>query len=67
MSNQDFGRDPSTANRNSEGLGQRTTKAASDAFSVASAMAGETAAKAKQVASDTAATVTDQSRVNLPF
>jgi len=60
MSNQDFGREPSTANRSSEGLGQRTSKAASDAFSAASAIAGDTAAKAKQVASDTAATVTGQ-------
>ncbi len=60
MSNQDFGRDPSTASRSSEGLGQRTSKAARDAFSAASAIAGDTAAKAKQVASDTADTVTGQ-------
>jgi hypothetical protein len=58
MSNQDFGRDPSS--RSTEGLGQRTSKAASDAFSAASAIAGDTAAKAKQAASDTAATVTGQ-------
>lgn len=57
MSNQDFGRDSSTSNR---GLGQRTTKAASEALSTASAMAGEAANKAKQAASDTAATVTEQ-------
>jgi hypothetical protein len=58
MSNQDFGRDPSTANR--DGVGQRTSKVASDAYTAASRMAGETAEKAKQVASDTAATVTGQ-------
>jgi hypothetical protein len=60
MSNQDFGRESRTSDREREGLGQRTAKAASDAFSSASAAAGDTAAKAKQAASDTAATVTDQ-------
>jgi hypothetical protein len=59
MSNQDLGRG-SASNRERDGLGQRTTKAASEALSAASAIAGETAAKAKQAASDTAATVTDQ-------
>ena len=58
MSNQDFGRDSSTTNR--DGLSQRTAKAASEALSNASAMAGEAATKAKQVASDSAATVTEQ-------
>ncbi len=58
MSNQDVGQGSSTTNR--DGLGQRTTKAASDAFSTTSGVAGEAASKARQAASDTAATVTEQ-------
>jgi hypothetical protein len=46
--------------RESEGLGQRTSKAAGDAYSAASAMAGEAADKAKKAASSAAATVGDQ-------
>jgi ElaB/YqjD/DUF883 family membrane-anchored ribosome-binding protein len=46
--------------RESEGLGQRTSKAASDAYSSATAMAGEAADKAKKAASSAAATVGDQ-------
>jgi outer membrane receptor protein involved in Fe transport len=60
MSNQDFGRDSPAGNRERDALGQRTAKAASDAFSTASALAGEAATKAKQAASDSAATVTEQ-------
>lgn len=60
MSNQDFGRDSPAGHREGDGLGQRTAKAASEAFSSASAMAGDAATKAKQAASDTAATVTEQ-------
>jgi hypothetical protein len=58
MSNQDFGRESSTTNR--DGLGQRTAKAASDAYATASSAAGEAATKARQVAADTTATVTEQ-------
>jgi hypothetical protein len=60
MSNQDFGRDSPAGSRERDGLGQRTAKAASDAFSSASAMAEDAAIKAKQAASETAATVTTQ-------
>jgi hypothetical protein len=60
MSNQDFGRESPATNRDRDGLGQRTTKAASDALSSASAMAGEAATKAKQAASETVETVTEQ-------
>src|SRR5262245_44889859 len=58
MSNQEFDRQSSADNQ--EGLGQRTAKAASGAFSSASAMAENAADKARQAASDTAATVTEQ-------
>jgi len=60
MSNQDFGRESPASNRDRDGLGQRTAQAASDALSSASVMAGEAATKAKQAASETAATVTEQ-------
>ncbi len=56
MSNQDFGRDSPASNR--DGRGQRTAKVASEAFSSASAMAGDAANKT-QLAS-AAATVTEQ-------
>lgn len=59
MSKQEFGR-TSTASRSEDGLGQRTAKAASDAFSGATSLAGDAASRAKQVASDTAATMTAQ-------
>ena len=58
MSNQDFDRQPPASNR--DRLGQRTAKAASDALSSASVMAGEAATKAKQAASETVETVTGQ-------
>jgi ElaB/YqjD/DUF883 family membrane-anchored ribosome-binding protein len=60
MSNQEFGRESPASNRERDGLGQRTAQAASDALSSASAMAGEAATKAKQAASETVATVTEQ-------
>lgn len=60
MSNQDFDRQSSASQRDRDGLGQRTAKAASDALSTASAMAGDAAAKAKQAASETVETVTGQ-------
>jgi ElaB/YqjD/DUF883 family membrane-anchored ribosome-binding protein len=59
MSNQDFGR-PSSAARRDEGLTQRASKAASDAFSSATSLASDAAGKAKEAASETAATVTGQ-------
>ena len=58
MSNQDFGGGAAMSSR--DGLGQRTAKAASDAFSNASAIAGDAASKAKEAASETAATVAGQ-------
>jgi hypothetical protein len=58
MSNQDVGHGSPTTSR--DGLGQRTTKAASDAFSTTLDVAGEAASKARRAASDTAATVTEQ-------
>jgi ElaB/YqjD/DUF883 family membrane-anchored ribosome-binding protein len=60
MTNQDFGRDPPTSHREREGLGQRAARSANDALAGASAMAGDAATKAKQAASDTAVTVTEQ-------
>jgi len=60
MSNQDFDRQSPASNRDRDGLGQRTAKAASDALSSASVMAGEAATKAKQAASETVETVTGQ-------
>jgi hypothetical protein len=54
MSNQDFGRDSPASNR--DGRGQRTAKVASQAFSSASAMAGND--KTKQASA--VATVTEQ-------
>ena len=54
MSNQDFGRDSPASNR--DGRGQRTAKVASEAFSSASAMAGND--KTKQASA--VATVTEQ-------
>lgn len=60
MSNQDFGRNLPAGNRERDGLGQRTAKAAGDALSTVSGLAGEAATKAKQAASDTAATVTGE-------
>jgi ElaB/YqjD/DUF883 family membrane-anchored ribosome-binding protein len=65
MSNQDFGRESPASNRERDGLGQRTTKAAGDALSSASAMAGEAATKAKQAASETVETVTEQVKLLL--
>jgi len=65
MSNQDFGRPSSAASRADDGLGQRTAKAAGDAFSSATSIAGEAATKAKQAASETAATVTEQVKLLL--
>ncbi|MPZ40497.1 MAG: hypothetical protein GEU95_21090 [Rhizobiales bacterium] len=59
MSNQDFGREPAS-HRERDGLGQRTARAANDTFSTASDMAGDAAGKAKQAASDTVATMTEQ-------
>jgi hypothetical protein len=59
MSNQDFGR-PSSAAAREEGLGQRASRAAGDAFSSATSIASDAADKAKQAASETAATVTGQ-------
>ena len=56
MSNQDFGRDSPASNR--DGRGQRTAKVASEAFSSASAMAGDAANKTKLASA--AATVTEQ-------
>jgi hypothetical protein len=56
MSNQDFGRDLPASNR--DGRGQRTAKIASEAFSSATAKAGDAANKT-QLAS-AAATVTEQ-------
>jgi ElaB/YqjD/DUF883 family membrane-anchored ribosome-binding protein len=46
--------------RDSEGLTQRTAKAASDAYSAASAVASDAADQAKRVASDAASTVSQQ-------
>jgi ElaB/YqjD/DUF883 family membrane-anchored ribosome-binding protein len=60
MSNQDFGRPSSAATRAEEGLGQRASKAASEAFTSAKSAAGDAASKAKQAASEAAATVTGQ-------
>jgi hypothetical protein len=60
MSNQDFGRPSSAATRADDGLGQRASKAASDAFSSATSIASDAAGKAKQAASETAATVTGE-------
>jgi len=60
MSNQDFERQSAASHRDRDGLGQRTAKAASDALSTASVMAGDAATKAKQAASETAETVTGQ-------
>jgi hypothetical protein len=59
MSNPDFGRPSSVATRE-EGLTQRASKAASDAFTSASSIASDAAGKAKEAASETAATVTGQ-------
>jgi len=58
MSNQELGGGAAMSNR--DGLGQRTAKAASDAFSNATAIAGDAASKAKDAASETAATVAGQ-------
>jgi uncharacterized phage infection (PIP) family protein YhgE len=55
MSNQDFGRDSPASNR--DGRGQRTAKVASEAFSSASAMAGDAANKTQLTSA--AATVTE--------
>jgi hypothetical protein len=55
MSNQDLGRNSPVSNR--DNLGQRTAKVASEAFSSASAMAGDAANKAKQA--DAATSVTE--------
>lgn len=60
MSNQDFGRPSSAASRAEEGLGQRASKAANDAFTSAASIASDAASKAKEAASETAASVTGQ-------
>jgi hypothetical protein len=60
MSNQEFGRESRSGHRGSEGLAQRTTRAASDAAASASAMAGDAAAKTKDAAYDAAATMTER-------
>jgi hypothetical protein len=60
MSNQDFGRGPSASGRDRDSLGERTARAANDALSTASSMAGEAASKVKVAATDTAATMTDE-------
>jgi hypothetical protein len=56
MSNQDFGRNSPVSNRDNRG--QRTAKVASEAFSSASAMAGDAANKTRLASA--AATVTEQ-------
>ena len=58
MTNHDFGGESAMSNRT--GLGQRTAKAAGDAFSNATALAGDAASKAREAASETAATVAGQ-------
>ena len=60
MNTKDVQRETPRGARDLEGMTQRTAQAASDAYSTASAMAGEAASKAKQAASDTASTVTQQ-------
>jgi hypothetical protein len=60
MSSQDMPREPQHGARDSEGMTQRTTRAASDAYSAASAMASDAADQAKRAASDAAATVSQQ-------
>lgn len=59
MTNQDLGRNP-PSDREREGLGQQTARTANQALAGASAMAGDAATQARQAASDTAATVTEQ-------
>ena len=60
MSNQDFPRGAAGNVRPHEGASEWTTKAAKDALSRASAFAEDAGGKVKQVASDTASTLTGE-------
>ena len=60
MSNQDFPRGAAGNVRTQEGASEWTTKAAKDALSRASSFAEDAGGKVKQVASDTAETLTGE-------
>lgn len=62
MSNQDFGRQPSTQDSNRGGVAKTIGAAATDTFSAASDIAQEAAGRAKHAASDTASTVAYQAK-----
>jgi hypothetical protein len=60
MSTQDVQRESPRGARDSEGMTQRATQAANDAYSAASAIASDAADQAKRAASDAASTVSQQ-------
>jgi hypothetical protein len=60
MSQQDFERTATSTSRDGSGKAQKMKESASDAYAKASGIAREAGAKAKQAASDTASTVTNQ-------